>query len=996
MSLIVAILLVSIIVYSFDEQKARQDELDKIKKLVLDERKNTFDKAVARIKSLQKTEGKSKETVARQAATAKELFDVLTEENKREGFDKYDLSGLGVSSAGAPAAGRPGATGKSAEPAASWYTKWYYLVPIIVLLLMMIGNVVWKKKESMTWRGIKGVGGFGKDTIGMIMSKVPGVGKRKEKIKKAAEEYLKVVAAKEQKILEESLLITRSIRHKQVYILANIEDTNRLISLNKDLGKIVKSHLLTLTEPNKRERKAVDVKGVGHLKPIRILDCLDALKIINDEIGKDLNELIKKLIDLKAENNTKAAAIEQQVIRLKSWVERPGINAAFNTNSEILTKLKAANTALGGKLAEIKAKITEADKKINELNGKITADINKISSKQDLLIEQERSGYKHVRELIEKKTGEYALAAQTMILNIAIALKNEFGKEDKKFYEEFTKTNTEIKGKLEQVGRDVAGVMTLSENAFDLWKISFTVILIRNELTKSGSTIVTVNPTNSNKEINYKEFSKIITRLRDAKNRVDNIEIKLDKEFGDILLELFIEYDANYRYKITAVAEDKITLTFTYADNSTKENILEGNDLINLDSKLKQLNDEIDKGIKNKSGEALVIEIIKATKGEEPTSLPLHKAEYNKVKNKFVYDSSESEFRSYSGKQPQEIPFKPLKDLIKQVLDDKLTAARANRSILNSVLEISSPNADTSINNFEIACKIYDKHKNEFGHSESSMPEVITTPGTGKIAVIGNIHANVQAFNAVLTDIESKGISEIYSCGDVLGYGVNPNECLRMIKERGVKFVVGEHDLRVLDDSYVPSYPFEEYEKLAIRWQRTKLDAELKTFLEGKKTSLKIFTGNIAIVHSELTEPDKFLRLDLATNRLDIIKTNFEIMKANHIKICFVAHTQIPSIWYSDFKADPIEYKYNKIEGLKAQDVSKVALLINVGAVGLSSDGNNKASYAIFERDTQKLDMVRLQYNINEITAAIDAAATSDGFNQNAAKTIKSKLVNGR
>jgi len=555
MSLIVVILLLSLIAYSLDEQKARQDELDKIKKLVLDERTNTFAKAVARIKSLQKTEGKSKETIARQSKEADALLTALTEENKREGFDKYDLSGLSLSSGGASgqasAAGKTNATGTSAAPAASWYTKWYYWVGIVFLLLM-ITNVGWKRKESMTWRGIRGAGGFGKSTLGMIWSKMPGVGKRREKLSKAAKKYLEAVNAKEKKILEKSLLITSGMRYKEKVIILNINETNRLISLSKDLGEIVKSHLLALTDPE--NKKAVEVAGVGNIRPIIIIKCLDTLKVINDKIREDLNGLIEKLIELKVKNNTNAANIEQQVTRLKTWVEIPGIEVKFNNDSEILTKLKSVNTGLGIKLAEIKGKITEADKKMSELNGKITAEIVKISSKQDQLIEQERGGYKHVRELIEKKTGEYALAAQTLILNIAIALKDEFGKEDRKFYEEFKTTNTEINTLLTKVGTEVGEAIAASGKFLLLGNAAAGILAVRKILKEIPE------DASGQKVIISKDFAeKIINNINMIKRISDEIEIDLQKEFYDVLRGLYIKHDS-YIFRMEGVESNSISL----------------------------------------------------------------------------------------------------------------------------------------------------------------------------------------------------------------------------------------------------------------------------------------------------------------------------------------------------------------------------------------------------------------------------------------------------
>ena len=48
----------------------------------------------------------------------------------------------------------------------------------------------------------------------------------------------------------------------------------------------------------------------------------------------------------------------------------------------------------------------------------------------------------------------------------------------------------------------------------------------------------------------------------------------------------------------------------------------------------------------------------------------------------------------------------------------------------------------------------------------------------GKRAILSDIHGNLEALNAVLADIESQEVDEIFCLGDVIGYGPNPRECI--------------------------------------------------------------------------------------------------------------------------------------------------------------------------------------------------------------------------
>ncbi len=58
-------------------------------------------------------------------------------------------------------------------------------------------------------------------------------------------------------------------------------------------------------------------------------------------------------------------------------------------------------------------------------------------------------------------------------------------------------------------------------------------------------------------------------------------------------------------------------------------------------------------------------------------------------------------------------------------------------------------------------------------------------------AVISDIHGNLEAFEAVLSDIRSQGIKEIYCLGDVIGYGPNPRECIDLVMKNCQVTILG-------------------------------------------------------------------------------------------------------------------------------------------------------------------------------------------------------------
>ena len=63
-----------------------------------------------------------------------------------------------------------------------------------------------------------------------------------------------------------------------------------------------------------------------------------------------------------------------------------------------------------------------------------------------------------------------------------------------------------------------------------------------------------------------------------------------------------------------------------------------------------------------------------------------------------------------------------------------------------------------------------------------------------KIGVIGDIHGNLEALTAVIGALDAEHVDDIVCVGDVVGYGANPAECIRMVRGRASAVVAGNHD----------------------------------------------------------------------------------------------------------------------------------------------------------------------------------------------------------
>jgi diadenosine tetraphosphatase ApaH/serine/threonine PP2A family protein phosphatase len=196
-------------------------------------------------------------------------------------------------------------------------------------------------------------------------------------------------------------------------------------------------------------------------------------------------------------------------------------------------------------------------------------------------------------------------------------------------------------------------------------------------------------------------------------------------------------------------------------------------------------------------------------------------------------------------------------------------------------------------------------------------------------------------------------VDRFYCCGDIVGYGGNPNECVDLIRAKNCPVVAGNHDYAALgltDTSY-----FNEIAKRAIRWTGEILTPENADFIRA--LPLTIAEDDFLIVHSSPREPEAWNYI----LTLGDARTNFEYFTQ---PICFVGHSHQPFIIESagDKLYCPSQPYVPVVEGHR--------YLINVGSVGQPRDGNPDAAYAIYDRHERRIEIKRAEY---DLTAAQDA-----------------------
>ncbi|MGD1120011.1 MAG: metallophosphoesterase family protein [Dehalococcoidales bacterium] len=218
-----------------------------------------------------------------------------------------------------------------------------------------------------------------------------------------------------------------------------------------------------------------------------------------------------------------------------------------------------------------------------------------------------------------------------------------------------------------------------------------------------------------------------------------------------------------------------------------------------------------------------------------------------------------------------------------------------------------------------------------------------------RIAVLADIHANLAALEAVLKDIEAKGGVEEYWClGDIVGYGPEPTECIRLLQQYKPVCVVGNHDLGAAGKMELSYFNPSAAEVCA--WTAKTLNPVDIRYLEDlPRTAIK---GDFFLAHGSPMQP--VLEYVMSTS---VAQKNFTFFET---QFCLVGHTHVPLAF--------------KLEGSActsitlSENIGLVMLghrmIINPGAVGQPRDGDPRASYGIYDSEGSMFRLHRVEYNI--------------------------------
>jgi predicted phosphodiesterase len=242
-----------------------------------------------------------------------------------------------------------------------------------------------------------------------------------------------------------------------------------------------------------------------------------------------------------------------------------------------------------------------------------------------------------------------------------------------------------------------------------------------------------------------------------------------------------------------------------------------------------------------------------------------------------------------------------------------------------------------------------------------------------RIAVVSDIHSNLEALEAVLARIDELRCQEIICLGDLVGYGPDPEACVDLVMDRCGVVLRGNHD----DALFRPVLDFNPIARNAINFTRKIMKPGLVR--AGKKAKrweflrhlpLQHVRGSRLFVHASPNDPLKeyLLKTDLLFCREKIIEA---LERTPHLS--FVGHTHFPGVFDEKLQfhePGDLDDAFFPFDGGKA--------IINVGSVGQPRDNDPRASFVTIEDHGVRFH--RVEYDVAEVQRKILNNGPFDDF----------------
>ncbi len=174
-------------------------------------------------------------------------------------------------------------------------------------------------------------------------------------------------------------------------------------------------------------------------------------------------------------------------------------------------------------------------------------------------------------------------------------------------------------------------------------------------------------------------------------------------------------------------------------------------------------------------------------------------------------------------------------------------------------------------------------------------------PKPGPLAIISDIHANLEALTAVLADIDAREIKQIICLGDIVGYGPNPLECMDLVMSRCEFSLMGNHDFAIF---FEPAN-FNPAAENASFWTRTQFDGDQSLERRNqRRNSAYLGTMPTRMANNRFVcfhgSPRKPINEYVFAADIYSAPTKMAAIFDRIQHLCLVGHTHVPGVFVTD------------------------------------------------------------------------------------------------
>jgi len=228
-----------------------------------------------------------------------------------------------------------------------------------------------------------------------------------------------------------------------------------------------------------------------------------------------------------------------------------------------------------------------------------------------------------------------------------------------------------------------------------------------------------------------------------------------------------------------------------------------------------------------------------------------------------------------------------------------------------------------------------------------------------KIAILSDIHSNIDALEAVAKDAKEWGACQWLVVGDIVGYGAAPSECIDLLKNLGASSIAGNHDWGVIEKTSIDYFNFAA--RQAVLWTREQLGPSARSYLESLPLTLTF--EDIDLAHANFTQPegwDYVFTITRAAQELSAFKSRIGVIGHSHVP--FIVKASSEGEWPEQIMGERVVWDEHS------------RFLVNAGSVGQPRDGDPRACYLRVDCSSREIAFRRVTYDVAEAQRRISQA----------------------